>query len=169
MTNKTDNPFDVLINIDEVVKDIAVHHQILCGCDKINSCVVVYRRCLIKTTVYHSLAYLKRRSTISYFVQYVDSKRNTVFGSIKFFFTYRGQTFALINHHPSRDLFSNQFVSSEYHPLLCKCIDIYFHLLVMNSSSVSCIPIDNVQNMCVVFEKKDYLIVTPLSIGYEHD
>lgn len=169
MFDIVDSPFDLLTDADEWMKEIDVHHRILCGCDRITTCIAIYRRCLIKKMVYHSLAYLKRRSTVSYFVQYTDTKQNILFGSIELFFVCRGKTFALINHHTSFDSFSNYFLSSEYHSLLCKCVDVYFHMLNSDSTSVDCVSIDGVQNMCIVFKKRDHLVVTPLSVGYEHD
>jgi hypothetical protein len=141
----------------------------LCDCRQYSLCVAIYRRCKIKRRVYHSLLYVKRQSTISYFVEYVDDKQKKCYGSVKLFFTCRGRAFALINHHPSHRMFSDFFSSSRYHPVLSKCIDVYFHFLTTGSSFLDCISIDGIVNICIIFETADGLIVTPLSTGYEHD
>ena len=167
--NAIDKPFDIVIDVDEAMEDLQVHHRMMCTCDRVNTCICVHRRCIIKSTTYHSLAYLKRQTTVSYFVQYTDTKQNVLFGSVKFFFTSKGRTFALINHHPSYSLFSNFFSSSQYHSILSKYIDVYFHVLTLDSPFLDCVSIDGISNMCIIFEKDDHLIATPISVGYEHD
>ncbi|CAF1134088.1 unnamed protein product [Adineta steineri] len=53
-----------------MLRDIHRHHLNMCGCDKPDECVRIFRRCLIDRKMYHSLIYFRRNLSVSYFVQY---------------------------------------------------------------------------------------------------
>ncbi len=169
ISHGVDGPFDQTELTAALFHDINQHHLIVCGCDKPYQCVVVFRRCVIAEKVYHSLIYSRRNSTVSYFVQYRKNQNDINFGKIKLFFTSNNQKYALIEHHGIKTKFSNFIKSSSYYGLLCKSIDYFFFVLYSDTSTIHCIPISSIENYCVVFEKTDHIIVTPLSISYEHD
>ncbi|CAF3601711.1 unnamed protein product [Rotaria socialis] len=50
-------------------------------------------------TVYHSLIYTRRNSTISFLVQYYTNQGDPSFGKIRYFFTSNNKTYAVIDHH----------------------------------------------------------------------
>ncbi|CAF1306540.1 unnamed protein product, partial [Didymodactylos carnosus] len=56
--------------------DLDRYHQQICGCNTINKCIAVYRRCVIRDHMYHSLLYNKRQTSVSYFVQYCVNNDN---------------------------------------------------------------------------------------------
>ena len=147
---------------------LSIWHEHVCGCSHTTTCIVIYHRCIIKNQIYHSLRYPKRQSTISYFVQYNDDCYDTLFGSIEVFFKYKGSTFALIHNYPNRNLFSNTF-SSSYHSFLSRCINKYFYIFQPKSSSFHYVSMEKILNLCIVFEKDQFLIATPISQVFEHD
>ncbi|CAF3419927.1 unnamed protein product [Rotaria socialis] len=59
------------------------YHNALCICDKIDQCISIYRRCRLKHTIYHSLLYRRRGSSVSYFVQYSKGHDDNLFGSLE--------------------------------------------------------------------------------------
>ncbi|CAF1278892.1 unnamed protein product [Rotaria sordida] len=164
-----DGPFDQTELTPTLFLDIHQHHLIVCGCDKPYQCVQVFRRCMIDKKVYHSLIYFRRNSSISYFVQYRQNQNGINFGKIKFFFTSNHGRYAFIEHHEIKTKFSKFFKSSSYYDLLCKSIDYFFFVLHSSVSSTHCVPISSIENYCIVFENTHHIIVTPLSIDYEHD
>ena len=150
------------------VEQLTMWHEHVCECDQPTTCITIFNRCIIKSKTYHSLSYTNRQSTISYFVQYFNDNQNTLFGSIELFFTYKGSSFALINYHSAKHLFSDVFRSTPYYYILSKCIYMYFYILQSKSSSFHYVPIQNILNLCIVFENYNLLIVTPISKCYEH-
>ncbi|CAF1368385.1 unnamed protein product [Rotaria sp. Silwood1] len=166
---RNEGAFDItrlsINNIDELLS----WHKRVCDCNQIATCIIIYHRCVIKSQTYHSLSYPKRQSTNSYFVKYTNDRRDTLFGAIELFFTYKDSTLALINNYPNEHLFSDVFASSSYHSSLSKYINTYFYLLQAKPSSFHYVPIHKILNICVVFEKDDFIIVTPISQAYEHD
>ncbi len=167
-SHSANGPFDQTELTSSLLLDISQHHLLVCGCDKPYQCVQVFRRCIIDKKVYHSLIYSRRNSTISYFVQYYENNEINI-GKIKLFFTSNNGEYALIEHHGIKTKFSDFFKSSSYYKLLCKSIDYFFFVLYSHTSLVHCVPISSIENYCVVFEKNHHMIVTPLSIYYEHD
>jgi hypothetical protein len=164
-----DGPFDQTELTSSLLNDINQHHLLVCGCNKPYQCVLVFCRCIIDRKTYHSLIYSRRNSTISYFVQYRQNGNDINFGKIKCFFTTNSGKYALIEHHGIKTKFSNFFESSSYYDLLRKSIDYFFFVLYFHVSAVHCIPISCIENYCIVFEKNHHIIVTPLSVYYEHD
>ncbi|CAF3369017.1 unnamed protein product [Rotaria sp. Silwood2] len=126
---RNEGAFDItrlsINNIDELLS----WHKRVCDCNQTATCIIIYHRCVIKSQTYHSLSYPKRQSTNSYFVKYTNDRRNTLFGAIELFFTYKDSILALINNYPNKHLFSDVFASSSYHSSLSKYIDTYFYLL----------------------------------------
>jgi hypothetical protein len=166
---RPEGAFDISNITMNKIEELSTWHENVCGCDETTTCVIVYRRCLIRNQIYHSLHYSKRQSTVSYFVQYTTNDHDSLFGSIKYFFTYKGSSFALINNHPSLKQFSDIFISSSYHALLSECINSYFYIIGTNGSSFHHVPMQKILNLCIVFKEDDFIIVTPISAAHEHD
>ncbi|CAF1206930.1 unnamed protein product [Rotaria magnacalcarata] len=145
------------------------YHNALCICDKIDQCISIYRRCRLKHTVYHSLLYRRRGSSVSYFVQYSKGHDDNLFGKIDLFFKCNNKNFALIHNHRLKHLFTDYFLSSNYHDILLKALDVYFYVLHHTSTFTDVVTVDKISNMCIVFTFNDSLVVTPLSSSYEHD
>ena len=57
--------------------------------DNIAVYVVVYRRCRIRSLVYHSLLYKRRQMSNYFFIQYQDTRSSQHFGEISYFFRWR--------------------------------------------------------------------------------
>ncbi|CAF4222450.1 unnamed protein product [Rotaria magnacalcarata] len=162
---------DELFDIHESSISGALHecHNALCSCDKIDQCISIYRRCRLKHMVYHSLLYRRRGSSVSYFVQYSKGHDDNLFGKIDLFFKCNNKNFALIHNHRLKRLFTDYFLSSNYHDILLKALNVYFYVLHHTSTLTDVVTVDNISNMCVVFTFNDSLVVTPLSSSYEHD
>jgi len=76
-------------------------HSSICDCHNIINCIQFYRRFRNeKEVVYHSLAYKKRQSSISYFIKY-----GNLFGSIVVFMYCNGKEYAIINRHTLKIVF----------------------------------------------------------------
>ena len=165
----TEGAFDISTASVNSIEELVMWHNDVCGCNQITTCIILYYRCVIKSEIYHSLNYPKRQSSISYFVQYTYHGHDSLFGSIEHFLTYKGSTFAFINNYPIRRPFSEIFASSEYHLLLSKCINSFFYILEANAPSLHYVPIHNISCLCVLFQKENFIIATPISEGYEHD
>jgi hypothetical protein len=92
-------------------------HRRLCGCNDLDRCIVIYRRCIVREQLYHSLIYHRSPKSISYFVQYsIDESMDQVnFGAIQCFVTLSDKPFALMRHHPMKHLYSDHFKSSKYY------------------------------------------------------
>ncbi|CAM2728584.1 unnamed protein product [Rotaria socialis] len=144
-------------------------HNDLCFCDNANQCIRIYRRHRIDAMIYHSLIYHRRGSSKSYFVQYSKDNDKNLFGEIELFFTCNNKNYALIHNHSSKHLFTDYFLSSKYHSILLKALNMYFYVLNLTSTCRDVITVDNISNMCIVFTFCDSLVVTPLSCSYEHD
>ncbi|CAM4829295.1 unnamed protein product [Rotaria magnacalcarata] len=167
--NMTEGPFDASPKSINIVEKLIMWHEHECGCNQATTCTKIYNRCIINGTMYHSLGYTKRQSTMSYFVKYTNNDHSILFGSIELFFKYKDFNFALINHHINQKLFSDIFSSTSYHSLLSKCINSYYYILQSKASLCHYVPVHHILNLCVVFEKENFIIVTPISRGYEHD
>ncbi|CAF2156524.1 unnamed protein product [Rotaria magnacalcarata] len=167
--NMTEGPFDASPKSINIVEKLIMWHEHERGCNQATTCTKIYNRCIINGTMYHSLGYTKRQSTMSYFVKYTNNDHSILFGSIELFFKYKDFNFALINHHINQKLFSDIFSSTSYHSLLSKCINSYYYILQSKASLCHYVPVHHILNLCVVFEKENFIIVTPISRGYEHD
>jgi hypothetical protein len=119
--------------------------------------------------VYHSLIYPRRGSTLSYFVQYSKDCEENLFGIVELFFTCNNKSYALIHNHSVKHLFTDVLLSSKYHFVLLKVLDMYFYVLHRTSTFCDIVTIDSITNLCIIFTFDDSLVVTPLSSSYEHD
>ncbi|CAF1383215.1 unnamed protein product, partial [Rotaria magnacalcarata] len=66
--NMTEGPFDASPKSINIVEKLIMWHEHECGCNQATTCTKIYNRCIINGTMYHSLGYTKRQSTMSYFV-----------------------------------------------------------------------------------------------------
>ncbi|CAF1205337.1 unnamed protein product [Adineta steineri] len=164
-----DGPFDQAELTLALFNDINQHHLMVCSCNKPYQCIQIFRRCMVDKKIYHSLIYSRRKSSVSYFVQYRQNQYDNCFGKIKFFFTINNENYAVIENHEVKTKFSQFFKSSSYYNLLAKTIDYFFFVLCTSVSSIQCVSLSSIENYCIVFENIHHFIVTPLSIDYEHD
>jgi hypothetical protein len=167
--NHTDGPLDREMSNPSAFDDVNQHNISFCGCDEPGQCMAIFRRCVIDGKMFHSLIYTRRGSTISYFVRYRHHLNDNLFGKIRFFFSMNQETFALIENHPLQAKFSEFVSHSTYYQLLSKSIDSFYFVLSNESSSMHCVPVNCIENHCIVFERLDCILVTPLSICHEHD
>jgi hypothetical protein len=72
-------------------------HESICGCSNATACVSVYRRCRIRSRVYHSLLYSRRKSSNSYSVEYEDAQSCRVSGKYPIYSTVRDITSPSLN------------------------------------------------------------------------
>lgn len=149
--------------------EIERQHGTVCSCSDPSTCVSIYRRCQWQQKIYHSLLYTKCKKSISYFVQYhMDDRLN--FGRIALFFRCNNAMFALVHRHQRTGLFSEQFSSSPYYSLIKEPVDRYFFILKHESSSpLECVPICQIRTHCVIFDRADSFVVTPVTTHHEHD
>ena len=91
--------------------DVNQFHSSSCGCEEPDQCMVVFHRCIIDGRMFHSFLYIRRDSSVSYFVQYRHRLNNNNFGKIRLFFSSTRVTFALIEQHPKKAKFSELFSS----------------------------------------------------------
>ena len=167
---QSDGPFDSHLSYD-CSKDVIIEqrHTILCSCENIKQCVVIFRRCHMHSKVYHSMLYSRRQRSVSYFVQYRNEHMVLKYGKIILFFTCKNQHFAIIEHHRTLTAFSEQLKSSQYYNLLKNVVDLFFSRVEIHSFDCICIPISFISKHCVVFEADRCFIVTPVSDCEEHD
>ncbi|CAF1285776.1 unnamed protein product [Rotaria sordida] len=149
----------------ELVQMISSVHASICQCQVLNQCIKFYRRFRHKNQIiFHSLAYTKRQSSVSYFVKY-----NSLFGSIITFMSCNDKQYAIIKRYPIKKLFSDYFVSSPYYGRLMKPLDTFFFVLEKVSFQFDLVDVYSSLYMCVVIEEDDCLIVSPISVYHEHD
>lgn len=151
--------------------DIEFEHSLLCNSKCGTDCLKIFRRCQIGRKIYHSLLYQRCKKSVSYFITYgsVDEEK---FGRIALFFSCRNEQnlFALIHRHHRHSMFSNEFISSKYHPLLKDPIDKYFSRLRQESyPPLECVSINSIKTHLIVFQFPHSIIVTPVSDYLEHD
>ena len=146
-------------------------HRRLCGCNDLDQCIVIYRRCIVREQLYHSLIYHRSPKSISYFVQYSidDSMDQVNYGAVQCFVTFNDKPFALMRHHPMKQLYSDHFKSSKYYRSLKEPLDYLFHVLEKEPCRFDVIGTGNILRHCVVFDRDDYLVVTAISAYNEHD
>lgn len=130
-----------------------------------NCCVKFYCRFENKKNiVYHSLAYKRRQSSVSYFIKYENS-----FGSILVFITCNGKEYAIVNHHALMNPFSDYFISSSYHNILSKPVDSFFFIVGKMPDRFDVIDVHSFIEMCVIVEEEHHFVVSPISAYHEHD
>jgi hypothetical protein len=147
------------------MKIISSIHTKICNCHDFNKCMKFYRRFKNKKQiVYHSLAYTRRQSSISFFIKY-----GTLFGSIITFMSCNDKQYAIIKRYSTKKRFSDYFSSSVYYKLLSKSIDVFFFVLEKSSFQLDVIDIHSSMQICIVIEEDDCFIVSPLLVYHEHD
>lgn len=167
-----DGPFDLVNQYGVFDEEVNRFHRLLCNtCSSSTICLNIYRRCIIKRHVFHSLIYKKSKKCISYFVQYLIDHRmdDYRFGIIKLFFTYRSDSYAIIQHFPVKYSYSTLYRNSIYYNLLDEPLNHFFFVLEKNYQQVFMVSTQRIVKHCVVIEKNDCLIVTPISAYDERD
>lgn len=115
-----DGPLDVIEQICYQYKQL---HEAFCSCENINGCLSIYKRCIINRNIFHSLLYMKRGRSTSYFVQYRDEQNHFKFGTIKLFFQIASSriTYVLIDRYDVIMKYSSYFKQSKYYHLILCC------------------------------------------------
>jgi hypothetical protein len=140
-----------LIHSDPLFGELLDYHQQNCDCNNYNTCITTYRRCRVLKQIFHSLQYFKRKSTISYFVQYLFRFDQTEFGIIEVFFKHHDQTFALIQYFQVINAFSDYLKESRYYDLLKQPID-KFYVVLKKTNINKIISVENIQKHLIIFE-----------------
>ncbi|CAF1026745.1 unnamed protein product [Didymodactylos carnosus] len=127
-------------------------HSLLCACDQLNSCCVIYRRFIIHDQMFHSLNYHKRQNSVSYFVQYLfaNDVEDRRFGSIELFFTCNNLDYAIIKHYRIKRLYSDYLAQSRYYRLLKKPLDSLFFILEKDHCQIDVVKTDFILNHCII-------------------
>ncbi|CAF3256097.1 unnamed protein product [Rotaria socialis] len=135
----------------ELFNELNNYHKQNCLCSDFYECIKTYRRFVLFNKIFHSLQYIKRKTTNSYFVQYLYRSEQPEFGIIKVFFQHRRYTYALIQNFQVVNAFSEYFKESQYYALLKQSIDkIYFVLKRTNNSRI--VLADKIQRHLIIFE-----------------
>ena len=170
ITKTSDGPIDPTGQALTAYKYVDDVHAKLCTCNYSNKCLIIYRRCVIREEMFHSLLYTRCSKSISYFVEYfVNGSGQHNLGIILYFLTCNSKAFALIERSSIRQKFSDYFKRSRYYNLLKKPLDSFFTILEKKTSIIDLVAIENISKHCIVFDKKDYIIVTTVSSYGEHD
>lgn len=152
----------ILFKFFKIILDF---HNQYCDCSDTNTCIKYYRRFKSKQhIIYHSLAYTKRQSSVSYFIKY-----GSLFGAIIVFFRCSGRQYAIVRRHSIKTKFSDYFMASNYYDILSKSIDSFFYVLENLSYYVDVIDVNSITDMCILMEDEDTYIVSPISGSHEHD
>ncbi|CAF3327366.1 unnamed protein product [Rotaria socialis] len=168
-----DGPLDVCLVRQEnpLFHELSNYHQKSCDRNNYCQCIKTFRRCLIFKKMYHSLQYVKRKNTTSYFVKYLFRPGNFEFGSIKVFFQHQQQTYALIQHFQVINAFSDYLKDSRYYGLLKQAID-NFYFVLKKTNITRIVLVEKIQTHMIVFQnipEKAFILATPISAITEHD
>lgn len=144
-------------------------HESLCDCGNATACVSVYRRCRIRSLVYHSLLYSRRKSSNSYSVEYEDAQSCRSYGQISYFFNCQGHHFAIVKRHRRLRGFDDDFKSSGYFGLLKIPVNRFFSRVHRECNEWMSVPVSRILHHCIVIQSRDSLIFTPVSQCNEHD
>jgi hypothetical protein len=164
-----DSNTDINLNDYTIILE---YHKKTCICLDPFSCISVYRRCLIRSQMFHSITYNKRGKSNSYFISYHKSGNNHIkyFGRIILFFSFFNNNYALLQHHDQNENFSCLFKASPYFVILEKPLDKLFSLTSREPANLfDIVPINQVIKHCITFEFQQQLIVTEVSAYHEHD
>lgn len=164
------DPF-ILSNDNSSFRRLLNYHVEICNCNDFHKCVKTYRRCLVSKSMYHSLQYTKRKSTISYFVKYLFRSNVFEFGVIEVFFEYQQRTYALVNRFQVVNAFSDYLKKSRYYELLKQPLDnIFFVLEKTNDNRI--VLAEKIEKHMIIFEnipEVGFISATPMSSTTEHD
>ena len=142
-TTIVNGPCDFSTTSASNLDSIGEFHAKLCGCDDMNFCCVVFRRCIIHDQMFYSLLYIRRKVAVSYFIRYSldDDSKPIRFGTIQLFFTCNGDEYAVIKNHRIKRQCSNYFRNSSYYDLLKQPMDQLYHILEKDGNHLHCISI----------------------------
>lgn len=156
---------------NSVFPELFNYHKKNCDCNNYHACFKTYHRCLIGKKMYHSLQYVKRKNTISYFIKYAIGGDNFEFGAIKVFFQYKQQTYALVQNFQRVNAFSDYLKESRYYNLLKQSIDTFYFVLKKTNIN-RFILVKDIEKHMIIFQgilNKDLILATPISSITEHD
>ena len=161
----------LLAHDDPLFHELSVHHQNICLCNDYHKCIKTFRRCYVFQKMFHSLKYVNRKNTISYFVQYLFASNQIEFGIIKLFFQQHEQLYALIQNYHVVNAFSDYLKDSQYYGLLKLPVDnFYFVLKKTNLSRI--ILVEKIPKHLIIFQdilEKTLILATPVSSMTEYD
>lgn len=121
--------------------------------------------------MYHSLQYVKRKKSISYFVRYLSRFDHFEFGAIHVFFQQQGQTYALIQSFLVTYAFSDCFKESRYYELLKEPID-NFYFVLKKTNQHRIVSVERIEKHLITFEdipERGLILTTAVSSMTEHD
>lgn len=147
------------------------YHARNCSCNVVQGCIKYYRRCTLRRRVYHSMKYLKKKKTISYFIQFRSTASEFNFGKILLFFSQQGQTLALIQQFVYCQRYSNYFKSSCYYDIIKKPLDLYY-FIVKETNRYTVIDVHDIITYVIPFKNSEdasTVVVTPIHCTYEHN
>ena len=101
--------------------------------------------------MYHSLQYIRRKNTISYFIKYAIGGDNFEFGSIKVFFQHKQRTYALIQNFQHANAFSDYLKESRYHDLLKQSIDT-FHFVLKKTNTNRFVLVEKIEKYMIILQ-----------------
>ena len=121
--------------------------------------------------MYHSMKYLKQKTSISYFIQYSTPFNEFNFVKVVLFFTLHNRKLALIQSFINYKSYSTYFKQSCYYNLIKKPIDLYYFML-KETNTFCVLEIDNITTYLIPFKNGQdisTIIVTPVYCTSEHD
>ncbi|CAF1544378.1 unnamed protein product [Rotaria magnacalcarata] len=169
----SDGLFDsfLLGSSDDLYNVLIKYHAKKCSCNAVQNCTKYYRRCMLRRRIYHSMKYLKKKKTISYFIQFGSAASEFNFGKILFFFSLQGQALALIQHFVYYQRYSTYFKSSCYYDIIKKPIDLYYFVL-KETNTYAVIDVHDIITYVIPFKNSEdtsTVVVTPIHFTYEHN
>lgn len=166
-----DGPYDRSSTLASTCEFIDRFHTDRCDCGQLNSCCTTYDRYSIDGNMFHSERYSKRKSSVSYFVQFTldDDQDHIRFGSIQWFFICQGIGHAVIQCHRTASLYSDCFKNSPYYHILREPVDRLYFLLEKVPFRDHIVRTDSITNHCVIVEKNDHLFTSSILSYDEHD
>ena len=167
-----DRLFDQYLNSDLFSNySILSAHSNICGCSTANDSLKLFRRCVIRRHVYHSMHCTKRQKSVSFFIRYRDSDNPVEyrFGKIIIFFKYLTSSYAFIERYPVIQKFSELLPSPHYRLLHKPVNELFFIISQTRSSNLEPILLSRILDHCIVFDCIEYQITTPVSSYDEHD
>lgn len=169
--SKEDGVFDQTTRSSTDFPSIIEFHSRICRCGRIGRCCILFRRCIINQQIFHSLLFVRRQTSVSYFVTYsgMDDVPSIRFGVIECYFICCSKSYAVIKHHRTRHKASDFVKFSCYYELLKKPLDRLYYVLENVSDQIDIIEVSRIMNHCIVVDKVDYLFVSIVLSYHEHD
>jgi hypothetical protein len=140
-------------------------HDKICNCFNIRNCSRFYRRLMDKKkVVFHSLAYQKRQSSISYFIKY-----GSLFGAVLVYMFCSNDQYAIVKRYKNKKRFSDHFISFPYYALLAEPVDNFLCVLEKETLEYDVVNVNSSIYMCIIVEENDLLYVSSVFVYHEHD